>query len=179
MLNAAGEGDRASAARLMPLIYDDLRALAGKFFANQPPGHTLEATAVVNEAYLKLAQAEAVTWQGRSHFFAVAAKAIRQVITDYARRRKTEKRGGSFARITLSGLAGPEKADGIDLVALDDALTRLAALDARQAEVVELRFLAGLSVEETAHIMDIATRTVEREWLVAKAWLRRELSGES
>lgn len=169
-------GDPVAASRLMPLVYNELRALAQSVLARRGAGHTLQATAIVNEAYLKLAGSANPTWQGRAHFFAVAAKALRQVLTDHARKKNTKKRGGDAARITLSELAESPSQPGLDLIALDEALEKLTEIDPRQAQVVELRFLAGLNVEETAHVMGIAPRTVEREWLVAKAWLRREMS---
>lgn len=182
---ALSTGDVAAADRLMPLVYDELRALAQRYLSAGRAGHTLQATAVINEVYLKLAGASQNTWESRAHFFAVAAKALRQVLADYARRRKSQKRGGGRDRTTLSGLADPagpsEMAESgpLDLIDLDRALTKLSEIDARQARVVELRFLAGLSVDETAHVLGLGARTVEREWLVAKAWLRRELSGEA
>lgn len=178
VLERVRDGDRSAVSELMPLVYDELRALAGSFFANQPTGHSLEPTAIVNEAYLKLVHGPASTWESRAHFFAVAAKAMRQILTDYARQKKTQKRGGDFDRITLSGLPTPPK-QGVDLISLEAALGKFTQLDPQPAKIAELRFLAGLSVKETAHVLGISTRTVEREWFVAKAWLRRELARDS
>lgn len=178
VLQRVGGGDRSAISELMPLVYDELRALAGSLFANQPRGHTLEPTAIVNEAYLKLVHGPGSTWESRAHFFAVAARAMRQILTDYARQKKTQKRGGDLDRITLSGLPATAK-QGVDLIALEAALVKLNRLDPRPAEIAELRFLAGMSVKETAHVLAVSTRTVEREWYVAKAWLRRELARES
>jgi RNA polymerase sigma factor (TIGR02999 family) len=169
-------GDKSAVGELMPLVYDELRALAGHIFEQQSPGQTLQPTAVVNEAYLKLVRGSDGDWETRAHFFAVAAKAMRQILIDHARRKKTQKRGGHFDRITLSAVPTPAREEGVDLMAVEAALEKLSALDARQAEIVELRFLAGLEVKETAHVLGVSTRTVEREWFAAKAWLRRELA---
>lgn len=183
-ITAASLGDSAAADRLMPVVYDELRALAQSVLKAGRAGHTLQATAVINEVYLKLAGAAKSDWKSRAHFFAVAARAMRQVLADHARRKKSQKRGGGRERTTLSGLEDPNgsgkaaESGSLDLIELDQALTKLAGIDPRQARIVELRFLAGLSVDETAHVLDVGARTVEREWLVAKAWLRRELSGE-
>lgn len=168
-------GDKSVVPELVPAIYDELRALAGFLFAGQVPGGTLQPTALVNEAYLKLVNARSQSWESRAHFLAVASKAMRQILTDYARQKKAQKRGGDAQRITLSGLPEPSRDQQIDLLALEESLERLSALDPQQAQVVELRFLAGLSVDETALVMDLSTRTVEREWFAAKVWLRREL----
>ncbi len=169
-------GDKSAVGELMPLVYDELRALAGHIFEQQSPGQTLQPTAVVNEAYLKLVRGSDGDWETRAHFFAVAAKAMRQILIDHARRKKTQKRGGHFDRITLSGVPTPAREEGVDLVAVEAALEKLSALDARQADIVELRFFAGLDVKEAAHVLGVSTRTVEREWFAAKAWLRRELA---
>ena len=171
----AGEGSAMDA--LMPLMYEELRALAVSFFANQPKQHLLQPTAVLHEAYLKLLGGASVDWQDRAHFFAVAARVMRQILADHARVKKTQKHGGDWQRITLSGLDATGKSDrDIDLVALDEALTKLSELDAEQGRVVELRFLAGLGTSEIAHAMKVSTRTVERLWFGARAWLRRELA---
>lgn len=172
-------GDKSAVGELMPLVYDELRALAGHIFEQQSPGQTLQPTAVVNEVYLKLVRGSDGDWETRAHFFAVAAKAMRQVLIDHARRKKTQKRGGQFDRITLSMVPTPGREETVDLIAIDAALEKLSALDARQAEIVELRFLAGLDVKETAHVLGVSTRTVEREWFAAKVWLRRELARDA
>jgi len=179
MLARAREGDHAAMHALAPLVYGELRGVAGGFFRDQGSGHTLQPTALVNEVFLRLLGPAEVEWQSRAHFFAVAAKAMRQILTDHARRKKAQKRGGALQRITLSGLAAPTAEDAFDVVAFDEALARLAEVDARQARVVELRFLGGLTVEEVAEVTELSVSTVEREWRMARAWLRRELSGES
>jgi RNA polymerase sigma-70 factor (ECF subfamily) len=178
ILQRAAAGDGSAVQRLVPMVYDQLRALAGRFFSDGYGGKTLEPTAVVHEAYLKLVGASQVTWESRAHFFAVAAKAMRQILTDHARRKNALKRGGGLQRITLAGVATPadDADETVDLVALEAALADLSQLDPRQAEVVELRFLGGLSADEVAHVLGISLRTVEREWFAAKAWLRRELA---
>jgi RNA polymerase sigma-70 factor (ECF subfamily) len=169
-------GDEQAAARLLPLVYDELRALAGSFFARQSPGHTLQPTALVHEAYLKLAGSEGARWEGRAHFFAVAARAMRQVLMNHARGKAARMRGGGWTRITLDDVVTPPGGAGeIDLLALDEALERLAGLSERQSRVVELRFFGGLTIEQTAHVLGIGTTTVEDDWHLAKAWLRREL----
>ena len=171
------EGNDSAAERLLPHVYDELRALAGSFFQLQRANHTLQPTALVHEAYLKLVAWPDAEFSGRKHFFDVAAMAMRQLLTDHARRVATAKRGGEALRLTLddSTLPDSDKME-VDLVALDDALARLTELDARQGRIVELRFLAGLNVEDVAAILDISPRTVKLDWQMAKAWLRRELS---
>lgn len=170
-------GDTSAAERLLPHVYEELRALAASFFQRQPQNHTLQPTALVHEAYVKLAGVDAGRWESRKHFFDVAAMAMRQLLTDHARRRASLKRGGAATRVTLSdsdGVAGTTAE--MDLEALDAALTKLSALDARQGRIVELRYLAGLTTEETADVLGISERTVRLEWQTARAWLRRELA---
>ena len=163
--------------RVIPIIYEELRARAAGYLRRERPGHTLQPTALVHEAYLRLADARGVPWQSRAHFFAIAATLMRRILVDHARKRSASKRGGSGVRLTLDeGLAVTDGTDGVDLVAVDEALDRLATLDAQQAQVVELRFFSGLSVEETAEALGVSPRTVKRDWGVAKAWLHRELS---
>lgn len=179
MLDDLAAGDRSAAGRLLPHVYEELRALAAGFLARQRPGHTLQPTALVHEAYVKLAGAVDANWQSRKHFFDVAAMAMRQLLTDHARRRATEKHGGQSARVTLSDVATPlVDAPDVDLLALDEALSKLSALDARQGRIVELRYLAGLTVEETADVLGVSPRTVKLDWQMARAFLRRELRGE-
>jgi RNA polymerase sigma factor (TIGR02999 family) len=163
------------------MVYDELRALAGSYFERQSPEHTLQPTALVHEAFVKLVQPAGGEWESRSHFFAVAAKAMRQILADHARRKKAAKRGGGRQhRVTLSGLLTPPTIEQqIDLIALDAALETLARLSPRQSQIVEMRFLAGLDEREVAHVLNVTTRTIQREWRMAKAFLWRELSGDS
>ena len=179
MLARVGEGDDLASETLLPLIYDELRALARVFFRRPGPDQTLQPTALVHEAFLKLTRGKRIDWESRAHFFAVAAKAMRQILANQAEKRRALKRGGDRARVTLSGLgtpSGPE--DEIDLLDLDDALTKLAALSPQQAEIVSMRFLTGLSEEEVAHTLGVTARTVRRQWRMARAFLKLELSGE-
>ncbi len=179
ILQRVRRGDDSAAAALLPMVYDELRALAGSYFQAQDPNHTLEPTALVHEAYAKLAGAADDEWQTRAHFFAVAAKAMRQVLADHARRKKAAKRGGDRDRVTLSGLrTPPDGVSQVDLIALDEALEKLSQRYPEQARVVELRFLAGLRLEEAAQVLGVSESTIERKWLMARAWLRRELSEE-
>jgi RNA polymerase sigma factor (TIGR02999 family) len=163
----------------MPLVYDELRRLAASYIRRERPGQTLQATALVHEAYVRLIGEKAHNWQNRTHFLAIAALSMRQILVQRARARKAAKRGGDPERITLDEQLLPAKAGGhapeVDLVALDAALEKLAALDARQAKVVELRYFGGLSVEETADALGISPATVKRDWTFARAWLKREL----
>ncbi|GJM26701.1 MAG: extracytoplasmic sigma factor ECF [Phycisphaerae bacterium] len=179
MLARARGGDDSAVHALLPLIYGEMRALAGGFFRDQGPAHTLQPTALVHEAFLKLVGPSDVEWQSRAHFFAVAAKAMRQILTDHARRRRAQKRGGELDRITLSGLSTPVASDAFELVAFEEAINRLSKLDERQGQIVELRFLGGLTVEEVSEVLELSVSTVEREWRMARAWLRRELSDEA
>ena len=174
-----GEDPDAAAAALLPLVYDQLRALAASYFARQPVGHTLQPTALVHEAYLKLAGGENAQWESRAHFFAVAARAMRQILMNHARDKAAAKRGGGWQKITLDEAVTPPGSASreIDLIALDDALEKLAGLSERQARIIELRYFGGLTIDETAHVLGLGTTTVEDDWHVAKAWLRRELKG--
>ena len=168
------DGNAAAADTLLPIAYEELRALAASLFARQPASHTLQPTALVHEAYLKLVDQTAVAWNDRSHFFRVAAKAMRQILVDHARARGAKKRGGEHQRISLDGLN-----DGgmqLDLMALDEALESLANLDQRAAAVVELRFFAGLGVEEVSQALGVSPRTIEMDWRMAKAWLSKALA---
>lgn len=169
-------GDGTAAARLLPLVYDQLRAVADSFFRRQPFDHTLQPTALVHEAYLRLINQKDAKWGSRAHFFAVASKAMRQILINHAERRAAAKRGGDRQKLALSEdlIAAPQR--DIDLLALDEALTKLSALSERMGRVVELRFFGGLTVEEVAHVLDVSTRTVEGDWKTARAWLSRELS---
>ena len=180
LLSQLGTGRDSVVDRLLPLVYDELRSLASVMFRRQRPDHTLQPTALVHEAYARLVKHEAVIdrdrqWASRAHFLAVAAKAMRQILANYTRQRRTAKRGGDWERITLGAEVAPTDEPDLDVMAIDEVLTRLAAMDPRQAQVVELRFFADMTVPEIAHVMSISTATVEREWRVARAWLSAEL----
>ena len=177
LLLAWGQGDQAALEALMPLVYDELRKVAARHLRGQREGHTLQTTALVNEAYLRLIDASQVQWQNRAHFFAVAAHFMRRILVDFARSRNYQKRGGGAQPVELDEamILAPER--GADLLALDEALTRLQALNERQAQVVELRYFGGLSEEETAEALNISVRTVRRDWNFARVWLHRELTG--
>ncbi len=170
-----GNGDRSAANRLMPLIYDELHGLAARYMQREAPGHTLQTTALVHEAYLRLIDQSRVDWKGRAHFFAVAAEMIRRVLIDHARQRRAAKRGGSAHRVTLTDSIGACEQEQVDLLALDEALNELSALNDRHRQVVELRFFGGLSIDETAHILDVSPQTVRSDWRMARAWLREFL----
>ncbi|MEZ4586642.1 MAG: sigma-70 family RNA polymerase sigma factor [Gemmatimonadales bacterium] len=168
-------GDESAAERLVPLIYSELHGIAERQMRNEREGHTLQPTALVHEAFLKLVDQRA-GWQNRAQFFGVAAQVMRRILVDHARRRRAQKRGGGEVQVTLDDVAADVGSPAsLDLVLLDDALNKLAALDARQAKVVELRFFAGLSVEEAAEALGTSPATVKRDWQFAKAWLKREL----
>jgi RNA polymerase sigma-70 factor (ECF subfamily) len=175
LLMAWGNGDQDALSRLMPLVYDELHRLAEGYMRREHAGHTLQTTALLNEAYIKLVDSSRVRWQNRAHFFAVAAQLMRRILVDFARNRRYQKRGGDWRQVTLGeGLGVVTNVDS-DLVALDEALQELAKLDPRKARVVELRFFGGLSLEEAAEALKISTDTVGRDWRAAKAWLKREL----
>ena len=176
LLLAWGNGDERALADLMPLVYDELHKVAARHLHRLRPGHTLQTTALVNEAYLRLIDASQVRWQNRAHFFAVSAQLMRRILVDFARQRQNLKRGGGAQQVSLDEalVIAPER--GADLIALDDALHRLAALNARQAQVVELRYFGGLTEEETAEALKVSLRTVQREWNLARLWLYRELN---
>jgi RNA polymerase sigma factor (TIGR02999 family) len=179
LLDAAAAGDRQAAAQLLPLVYDELRKLAAARMAAESPGNTLQPTALVHEAYLRLVSSAKpqAAFDGRGHFFAAAAEAMRRILVDAARRKHTDKHGGDRTRIDLD-VAAPVAPDlRHDLVALDAALTKLAAVDPQAARLVELRHFAGLSVPEAAQALDISPRTADRVWAFARAWLHRELTG--
>jgi RNA polymerase sigma-70 factor (ECF subfamily) len=170
-------GDTAARAKLVELVYDELRALAASYAAQQNPGHTLAPTALVHEAFLRLVGTSGPGWKDRSHFFAVAATAMRQILTDHARRKGADKRGGGeWQRISLSDANPAGPGEDADIAALDEALTRLAEADPRKHRVVELRFFGGLTVEEVAEELGVSVTTVESDWRAARAWLNSELS---
>ena len=169
-------GDDAALERMMPVVYDELRRRAYRYMAGERVEHTLQATALVNEVYLRLVDSKRVDWQNRVHFLAVSAQLMRRVLVDFARSKKSQKRGEREPRVTLDDgmIAAPER--GEDLVALDDALKALESVDSRKSQVVELRFFGGLSAEETAEVLDVSPDTVLRDWKLAKVWLLRELT---
>lgn len=171
-----GNGDKEALEQLTPLVYGELRRLAGRYLRKERPDHTLQATALVHEAYIRLIDQKNVRWQNRAHFFGVAAQMIRRILVDHARSRHAAKRGAMAPKLSLDeAIALPDKKE-FDLVALDDALNSLAKIDPQQARIVELRFFTGLTVEETAEVLDISPATVKRDWVTAKAWLYRDIS---
>jgi RNA polymerase sigma factor (TIGR02999 family) len=176
LLRQVESGNRSTSDRLFAAVYQQLRNLAGQFFRREPKGNTLQPTALVHEAYMKLVDQKNVDWRGQTHFFAIAAQAMRRILVDHARRRSAAKRGGNRHRIELHDDLVIESNRAEDLLALDNALTKLAKLDPRQAQMIELRFFGGLGVAEVGKVMGISTRSVEREWTMVRAWLRRELS---
>ena len=175
LLAAVRGGDDAAVNRLMPAVYEELRRLAKRHMASQRRGHTLQTADLVNEAYLKLVNVQETGWKDRIHFFAVASRAMRSVLVDYARRRGYAKRGGNPIRVSLSEADQISGEKSAEVIAVDEALSRLAALDLRKSQIVELRYFGGLSVEESAELMSLSPSTVKREWRRAKAWLYREL----
>jgi RNA polymerase sigma factor (TIGR02999 family) len=176
LVESARRGDEQALSALMPLVYEELRRLAASYMRRERPGQTLQATALVHDAYIRLMQDSKLSWQNRSHFFGIAARSMRQILVERARARRAAKRGGSRIRVTLdAGLLATE-GPAIDFEALDEALTRLEALDVELAQVVEVRFFGGLSIDEAAEALDVSPATVKRRWTVAKAWLARELA---
>ncbi|MCX6545426.1 MAG: sigma-70 family RNA polymerase sigma factor [Acidobacteria bacterium] len=177
LLLAWGQGDESALEQLIPLVHDELRRLARRQMGRERAGHTLQATALVNEAYLRLVDVKRMQWQNRAHFFAMAARLMRRILVDFARSRHYKKRGGGAQRVSLDEALIVSPTQGEELVALDDALQTLAAVDARKSQVVEMRFFGGLSVEETAEALHVSVDTVMRDWKLAKVWLLRELKG--
>ncbi|MDQ3584471.1 MAG: sigma-70 family RNA polymerase sigma factor [Pyrinomonadaceae bacterium] len=165
------DGDRDVLNELLPLVYDELRKLAAKYLRREREGHTLQPTALVHEAYLRLIDQTQVRWQNRAHFFGVAAQMMRRILVDHARTHNAEKRGGEFQLLSLDENIDVSATPAADLVALDDALNRLAAIDEQKSRIVELRFFGGLSVEETAEVLGVSAPTIKRQWRMAKAWL--------
>jgi len=175
LLQSWSHGDEAAIDKLMPLVYDELRRMARRYMSNEKPGHTLQTTALVNEAYLRLVDASGANWQNRTHFFAVSAQVMRRILVDWARSRHAAKRGNDVPALELDeALAVPIKT-GTDIVAVDDALKALTLFDSRKSQIVELRFFGGLTVKETAEVLKVSEETVHRDWRLAKSWLRREL----
>lgn len=180
LLENLGKGDRRAADKLMPLVYGEFKKLAGSFMSRERSGHTLQATALVHEAYIKLVGQKNVEWQGRSHFFAVGAEAMRRILVDHARKKGRVKRGSGQANVELKeDLAGISPDVDEDVLAVDDALTKLAKINERQAKIIELRFFGGMNVQECAEALGVSKRTVEGDWSMAKAWLRRELGPDN
>lgn len=174
-LKKATDGDDSAVNHLMPLVYDELRALAESYLKHERAGHTLQATALVHDAYVRLIKQEDVEWKNRAHFFAVAAQAIRRILVDHARGRLRKKRGGDRQRVQLEDDVAVAETPDVDLLALDEAMEQLAKLNKRQAEIVELRFFGGLGVKEVAAYMGVSPRTVDGDWGMARAWLRRAM----
>jgi RNA polymerase sigma-70 factor (ECF subfamily) len=178
LLRAWSDGDRGALERLTPIVYNELRRLAQHYMSRERTGHTLQATALVNEAYLRLVDYKRMHWQNRAHFFAVSAQLMRRILVDHARRNNL-KRGAGVQHVPINDVAVIGGSRPADLVALDDALRALACIDSRKAHVVELRFFGGLSVEETAEVLKVSAVTVARDWGTARAWLYREMSGRA
>lgn len=179
LLQAWGKGDAAALDQLVPAVYDELHRQAERYLRRERPGHTLQTTGLVHEAYLRLVDQRQADWQNRAQFFGVAAQMMRRVLIDHARSKHAAKRGGSGIQVTLEDATAAAEERGLDLLELDEALTRLAALDPQQAKIVELRYFTGLGIEETAQVLGISPATVKREWAMARAWLRRELASET
>ncbi|MDM7921801.1 MAG: sigma-70 family RNA polymerase sigma factor [Pyrinomonadaceae bacterium] len=168
-------GSERALDELMPIVYSELRRMARNYMRRQSPGHTLQTTGLVNEAYMRLVDSNRVNWQDRNHFFAVSAQLMRRILVDFARRKNSQKRGGDQIMVTLDERVDKAAESGTDLVALDEALTRLAEFSPRQSRIVELRYFAGLTEEQVADTLGVSSRTVRRDWNLAKAWLYREL----
>jgi RNA polymerase sigma-70 factor (ECF subfamily) len=171
-------GDESALDQLIPLVYPELRRMARVYMGRENSGHTLQTSALINEAYLRLVNQQQVEWQDRAHFFAVAAQIMRHILVDHARKHQRNKRGGGTEHVPFDDVAVVRDERAVELLALDDALKQLAAIDARKSQIVELRFFGGLTVDETAGVMKLAPITIMREWRAAKAWLGREVSGE-
>jgi RNA polymerase sigma factor (TIGR02999 family) len=180
LLVAWGDGRREALDQLVPLVYEDLRRLAVGYMLRETPGHSLQPTALVHEAYVRLVDQRRVQWRNRAHFFGVAASMMRRILVDHARKRRADKRGGDVERVTLVGdeIAAAEQ-NGIDVLALHESLGRLAAFDPQQERIVELRYFGGLTIEEAAEVVGVSPATVVREWTIAKAWLRADLTART
>jgi RNA polymerase sigma-70 factor (ECF subfamily) len=176
LLHAWHQGDQGAIEKLVPLVYDELHRLAQRYMSDERPDHTLQTTELVNEAYLRLVRSDHASWEGRTHFFGVCAQVMRRILVDWARSRHALKRGGDVSSLEFDEALAATKQPGTDLVAIDDALSVLAAFDPRKGQVVEMRFFGGLSVKETAEVLKVSPETVQRDWRLAKSWLRRELS---
>jgi RNA polymerase sigma factor (TIGR02999 family) len=169
-------GDQKALDELMPLVYGELRRLAASHFRREKPGHTLQSTAVVHEAFMRLVNQRDVRWQNRAHFYGIAAQMIRRILLDYARSRQAGKRGAGAVKLQLDDALGVPEQKSLDILALNDALDRLSEMDERQSRIVELRYFSGLSIEETGEVMQLSPATIKREWNSARAWLFREMS---
>jgi RNA polymerase sigma-70 factor (ECF subfamily) len=179
LLVAWSKGDRDALEDLIPVVYGELRRIAGRYFRHERPGHTLQPTVLVHEAYLKLVDQDHARWQNRAQFFGVAAQLMRRILVDHARTHVAAKRGGGMTPITLVDVAGASPPRGVDVIALDEALTRLTSRYPEQGRLVELRYFGGLTIEETGEAMGTSPATVKRQWTVARAWLLRDLTGEA
>lgn len=179
LLQAWSAGDDQALERLTPLVYNELHRTARRYMARERPDHTLQATALIDEVYLRLVDCDRVSWQDRNHFFAVCARLMRRILTDFARSRNYQKRGGAARKITFDENLFVSPGPGADLVALDAALVGLAGVDKRKSDVVELRFFGGLSIKDTAEVLGVSDETVKRDWRLAKLWLLREMSAEN
>jgi RNA polymerase sigma factor (TIGR02999 family) len=179
LLMAWSDGQRDALDQLVPLVYDDLRRLAAGYMGREAPGHSLQPTALVHEAYVRLIDQRRVQWRNRAHFFGVAANMMRRILVDHARKMRAEKRGGAAERVTLTAddVAAPDQS--LDVLALHESLERLAAFDPQQERIVELRYFGGLTIEETAEVVGVSPATVVREWTIAKAWLRADMSART
>ena len=177
LLQSWSQGDQGAIEKLAPLVYGELHRLAQRYMSDERPGHTLQTTALVNEAYLRLVDSAHANWESRAHFFGVCAQVMRRILVDWARSRQALKRGGNVSALDLDEALAAAKQPSTDLVAVDDALKALAAVDPRKGQVVEMRFFGGLTVKETAEVLKVSPETVQRDWSLAKSWLRRELSG--
>lgn len=178
LLVAWGRGDETARDDLIPLVYEELHRLAHRYMRKERPGGSLQTSALVNEAYIRLVDQKRVQWQNRAHFFGIAAQMMRRILVDHARGRDNQKRGGEILKITLDEAAIISHSRAAEMVALDEALKVLATLDKRKSRIVELRFFAGLSIEEAAEVLSVSPGTVMRDWTLAKAWLRREMTGD-
>jgi RNA polymerase sigma factor (TIGR02999 family) len=173
------QGDDAALGRLIPVVYDELRRVARRRLRNESQGHALQSTALVHEVYLRLVDVDRITVKNRTHFFALAAKLMRQILVDHARRQHADKRGGRATIVSVDGVLPVAQPSSVDVLALDQALCALSSIDHRQCRVVELRFFAGLNIDEAAEVLGVSPATVEREWALAKAWLYRQLSSHA
>lgn len=172
-----GNGDKAALDQILPIVYEELRKQAARYLRRERVGHTLQTTALIHEAYIRLVDQKNVRWQNRAHFFGISAQLMRRILVDHARAKGRAKRGGSDIRVSLDDKNLIAKAADLDIIAVDEALERLAQIDEQQSKIVELRFFSGLTVEETAEVLKISPATVKRDWSMAKAWLHREISG--
>lgn len=175
LLKELTDGDENAPEVLLPLVYDELKRLAGGYMRNERDGHTLQATALVHEAYIRLVDWKSTGWQNRAHFFAVAAQMMRQILVDHARQNRAEKRGSGVPRLALDDAVSFAAENDIDLFALDEALTRLEKFDERQCRIIELRFFGGLTIEETSEVMKLSPATIKNEWTMARTWLYNQL----